>query len=222
MPPVRASPEHDPAGSAPAARVTAIVLSYDGRELLEVIMPSLFAQDYRDFRVLVVDNGSRDGSAALVRERWPQAEVLEIPHNVGVAAALNRGLARAAPSELVALLNNDLELEPGWLGWLVRALEEHPQAGSATGKMLNFERRGELDGAGDLLMWSGAASHRGFGEPDDGGYDEPAWVFSPCAGAALYRRAAFADVGGSTRTSSPTRRTSTGVFARSCAASAPL
>jgi GT2 family glycosyltransferase len=178
-----------------AARVTAIVLNYDGRELLEAVLPSLFAQDYRDFRVLVVDNGSRDGSAAMVRERWPTVQVLELPDNVGVAAALNRGVRCAAGSQYVALLNNDLELDPGWLGRLVGTLEEYPGAASATGKMLNFHRRDELDGAGDLLMWSGAASHRGVGEPDDGRYDEPASVFSPCAGAALYRSEALANVG---------------------------
>ncbi len=92
-------------------RVTAIVLNYDGRELLDVVMPTVMAQVWEGpLRVIVVDNGSRDGSAAHVRERWPSAEVLELPDNIGVAAALNRGLA-LADTEYVALLNNDLELE---------------------------------------------------------------------------------------------------------------
>jgi GT2 family glycosyltransferase len=175
-------------------RVTAVVLTYDGRQLLDIILPSLMSQRYRDFDVLVVDNGSRDGTGAHVRERWPEVRLIEIPDNVGVAAALNRGL-RAVSSEYVALLNNDVELEPDWLGELVRVLDEHPEAASATGKLLNFYRRTELDGAGDLMRWSGAASHRGFGEPDSGRYNSPAEVFSPCAGAALYRRRAFEDVG---------------------------
>lgn len=178
-----------------SARVTAIVLNFDGRELLDVMLPTLAAQDYADVRVIVVDNGSRDGSAAHVREHWPQAELLEIPDNVGVAAALNRGVA-LADCEYVALLNNDLELEPGWLGALVAVLDAHPRAATATGKMLSFHRRDHLDGAGDQLMWSGAATHRGYGEPDRGQYDEPAEVFSPCAGAALYRRSALDAVGG--------------------------
>src|SRR5664280_2916444 len=66
-------------------RVTAIVLNYDGLELLQTLLPSLLAQDYRDMRVVVVDNGSRDGSASMVRERWPEIDLLEIPDNVGVA-----------------------------------------------------------------------------------------------------------------------------------------
>jgi GT2 family glycosyltransferase len=176
------------------ARVTAIVLNYDGRELLDVMLPSLLAQDYEDVRVVLVDNGSRDGSPAHVRERWPAVEVLEIPDNIGVAAALNRG-AEATDGEYVALLNNDLELLPGWLGALVCCLDEHPRAATATGKMLSYHRRDHLDGAGDLFMWSGAATHRGFGERDEGQYDAVGPVFSPCAGAALYRRAAFEAVG---------------------------
>ena len=174
--------------------MTAIVLTYDGRELLETLLPSLAAQEFADVRTVVVDNGSSDGTAAWLATDWPQFEVLALPENVGVAAALNRGMERV-DSELVALLNNDLELEPRWLGALVSALDAHPTAASATGKMLSFYERSVFDGAGDLLMWSGAATHRGMGEPDDGRYDTPAAVFSPCAGAAVYRRAAFTAVG---------------------------
>ncbi len=176
-------------------RVTAVVLTYDRRDLLDVILPSLERQTLGDLRVVVVDNGSRDDSAAYVRERWAAMEVLALPSNVGVAAALNRGLAAAEGSEHVALLNNDLELEPDYLELLVQTLDRHPEAASATGKMLSFHDRAQFDGAGDQFMWSGAATHRGFGERDTGQYDRPEAVFSPCAGAAVFRRAAFDVVG---------------------------
>ncbi|HEX3872627.1 MAG TPA: glycosyltransferase family 2 protein, partial [Solirubrobacteraceae bacterium] len=176
------------------ARVTAIVLTYDGRDMLDVVVPSLRAQRYDSFTIVIVDNGSSDGTAEHVRDRWPDVDLIEIPENVGVAAALNRGVA-AAPGEYIALLNNDLELEPDWLGELVGALDRHPGAASATGKLLNFHRRDEFDAAGDLMRWSGAPDQRGHGEPDRGQYDEPAAVFSPCAGAALYRRSALTEVG---------------------------
>ncbi len=175
-------------------RVTALVLTYDGRELLETILPSLAAQEAEPFRTVVIDNGSSDGTAAWLATASPAVEVLRLEENVGVAAALNRGLA-LVETELIALLNNDLELEPGWLSALVDALDAHPSAASATGKMLSFHEREVFDGAGDVLHWSGAATHRGMGERDTGQYDAPAAVFSPCAGAALYRRAAFDAVG---------------------------
>ncbi|MBW3608450.1 MAG: glycosyltransferase family 2 protein [Actinobacteria bacterium] len=175
-------------------RLTAVVLTYDRRDLLDVILPCVERQVLSDMRVLVVDNGSSDGSAAYVRERWPSFDVLELAQNIGVAAALNRGVA-ATTSEYVALLNNDLELEPDYLALLVAELDRHPEAASAAGKMLSFFDRARLDAAGDLFMWSGIATHRGGGEVDAGQYDMPEEIFAPCAGAAVFRRSCFDTVG---------------------------
>ncbi len=177
------------------ATVTAVVLNYDGRRLLEVILPSLAAQTYAPLEVLVVDNGSRDDSLAWLAEHWPALQVLRIPQNVGVAAALNRGVA-AARGSYVALLNNDLELEPDWVAELVNALEHHPEAASAACKLRSFHQRDRLDGAGDVLSRAITGSCRGHGELDTGQYDEPQDVFAPTAGAALYRASAFDQVGG--------------------------
>ena len=177
------------------ARVTVVIPNWNGRELLEVVLPGLAAQRYRDFRTLVVDNGSSDGSVEYLRETWPDVDVLALPSNVGFAPAVNHGIAASRDSELVALLNNDMELEPDWLGALVAALDAEPRAGSATSKLIDFHDRRLLDGAGDELRWSGVCVRRGQGLPDDGSFDEPREVFSACAGAALYRRAAFDDVG---------------------------
>ena len=69
--------------------MTAAVLSYDGRHLLEVILPSLARQRFRDFEVVVVDNGSSDGTAGWLAEHWPEVEVMRIERNIGVTAALN-------------------------------------------------------------------------------------------------------------------------------------
>ncbi len=102
----------------------------------------------------------------------------------------------AARTDLVALLNNDVELAPGWLGPLVAALDAHPGAASASGKLLRFDARDRIDAAGDVLLRSSAAVNRGHGETDRGQYDRPEDVFGACAGAALYRRSAFAVVGG--------------------------
>lgn len=176
--------------------VTAAILNFDGRALLDVAVPSVLAQRGVDVRVVVVDDGSSDGSVAHVRERWPEVEVVALAENAGVSAVLNRAVdAARGHSELVALLNNDLELEADWLAALVATLEAHPEAASVTGKMLRFDDRARLDGAGDAFMWSSAATRRGFLEPDDGRFDAPGEVFSPCAGAAVYRLEALDDVG---------------------------
>jgi GT2 family glycosyltransferase len=174
--------------------VTALVLSYNGAGLLDTALPSLLAQTYPRLAVRVIDNGSTDGTEAHVRERWPQVDVLRIPENIGVAAALNRGV-QSADGDLVALLNNDIELNPRWLEELVAAIGEHPRAASASGKMLRFAQRDVIDAAGDGMRWSGAGFPRGGGEPDRGQYDRAEDVFSACAGAALYRREALERVG---------------------------
>ena len=177
-----------------APLLSVAVLSYDGRHLLEVILPSLARQRFRDFEVIVVDNGSRDDSIAWLRRAWPQVEIVSLPENVGVTAALNV-CARAGRGELVGLFNNDLELEPECLGELVAALREHPEAGWAGAKLRDFERRETIDGAGDVFTWAATGGRRGHGERDVGQYDEPRAIFGACGGAALYRRSALAQVG---------------------------
>ncbi len=170
------------------------VLSYDGRHLLETALPSLAAQRFRDFEVVVVDNGSRDGTATWMAEHWPQASVIEIPENIGVTRALNV-CAAAGGGELIGIFNNDLELDPECLGELVAALDAHPEAGWAGAKLLDFHQRDVIDGAGDVFTWAATGGRRGHGERDRGQYDEPRAIFGACGGAALYRRRALEAVG---------------------------
>jgi GT2 family glycosyltransferase len=171
--------------------VTLVVPTFNGRELLAATLPSVVAQGVR---VLVVDDGSSDGTGAWLREHWPGVDLLELGDNAGVAVAFNRGIA-ATDTEFVALLNNDVELAPGWLAPLLETLHAHPEAASATGKLLRYDDRERLDAAGDVLLRSAAVINRGAGELDRGQYDRAEAVFGACAGAALYRRAAFDAVG---------------------------
>jgi GT2 family glycosyltransferase len=174
--------------------LTVAVLSYDGRRLLEVILPSLARQRFRDFEVVVVDNGSRDDTVPWLGEHWPEVEVVSLAQNVGVTAALNV-CARAGRGELVGLFNNDMEIDADCLGELVAALREHPEAGWAGAKLRDFEQRDLLDGAGDVFTWAATGGRRGHGERDAGQYDEPRAIFGACGGAALYRRRALQQVG---------------------------
>jgi GT2 family glycosyltransferase len=183
-----------PLPAAALPRLIVAIATYNGREMLDIVLPSLCRQTFRDFRVVVVDDASSDGTVEWLAERWPELEVIAHPRNRGVSASLNSCL-RAGPSEFVALLNNDIELEPNCLGELVAALAEHPEAGASCGKLLNYARRELLDGAGDLYSWGGWARRRGKGAPDRGQFDSPQEVFSVCAAAAIYRRSALAAVG---------------------------
>jgi GT2 family glycosyltransferase len=159
-------------------------------------LPSLRAQTFGECTVVVVDNGSSDESVSHLRLEYPEVQVVALPRNVGFAAAVNRGV-EAAPggAEAIAVVNNDLELDPLWLSRMVAALRDHPEAGSATGKMLFYDRRSVIDGAGDFTSWYAVSAPRGRGEPDRGQFDLAEPVFSACGGAALYRRAALDAVG---------------------------
>lgn len=179
-------------GAPATARVTIVIPSYDGRPLLERYLPSIVSQGTD---VVVVDDGSSDGTAEWLAAEYPQVRVA-VQENAGVSAALNRCLSEARAAEFALVLNNDVELTPGFVDALVATLDAHPEAGSACGKMLDALDRTVLDGAGDVVRWSGACWRRGHGELDVGQYDSAEEVISPCGAAALYRGAALRDVGG--------------------------
>ena len=179
-----------------SAEVVVAVATYNGRHLLETFLPSLAAQEFRDFRTVVVDDASGDDTVEWLAREWPDVEVVALERNGGVTAAFNHCLRAASGAPFVALFNNDMELDPRCLGELVRELRAHPEAGTATPKLLDFHRRDVLDGAGDLFRWAGTGWRRGHGEPDRGQYDAPEPIFGPCGGAALFRREALDAVGG--------------------------
>jgi GT2 family glycosyltransferase len=175
--------------------VTVVIPNWNGRELLaSVSLPSLAAQTLRDFSVVVVDNGSTDGSASYLRSHWPDVEVEELPRNLGFAAAVNRGIA-AAESDFVALVNNDVELDSRWLEEMTSAARRFPEAGSFACRIMDFDDRTLITTVGDCVSRGGHIFWRGWRERDAGQYGRFEPVFSSCAGAALYRRSAFEAVG---------------------------
>jgi len=171
-----------------------IIPNYNGWHLLAVCLAALRRQTYPAFEVVVVDNGSTDGSVDLVRRHFPEVRVIALPENRRFCGAVNAGI-RATTGEVVALLNNDTEPEPAWLAELCRALAEHPEVGLCASKILLYDRRDILHTAGDYYTLAGLPGNRGVWQKDDGRYDRPEYVFGACAGAAAYRRALFEDIG---------------------------
>lgn len=177
-----------------APSLAIVMPNYNGRELLAEMLPSIAAQTLAPSEVIVVDDCSEDDSLAYLQQHWPQVRVIALAQRSGVTVALNACLS-AAGTELVGLFNNDMALQPDCLAELVAELDRHPEAGSATPKMLDYSERTVLDGAGDLLSWRGGGRRRGHGERDRGQYERAEDVFGPCGGAALFRRAALERVG---------------------------
>jgi hypothetical protein len=157
-------------------------------------LASIAAQELAVTEVIVVDNGSSDGSLAHLRAEYPSVTVIELGRNTGFAVAANHGI-RAARGELVALINTDVVLELDWTRRMVGALEADPGAASVACKMLDLGDPRFVYDAGDVLRRDGACDQRGRFEADQPRFDQPGEVFGACAGAALYRRAAVLDVG---------------------------
>ncbi|HUE76457.1 MAG TPA: glycosyltransferase family 2 protein [Longimicrobiales bacterium] len=176
-----------------ASRAAVIIPTWDGEEILRAALRALEAQSRRDFEIVVVDNGSTDGTREMLEAEFPRVRAILLGENRGFAAAVNAGVA-ATEAELVVLLNNDTIPEPGWLQALIRVLEEDPAVGSCASRVLRLDDPERVDSVGDgwgLLAWS-----RGHDERDGPPFDTPGDVLSASGSAAAYRRAAFEAAGG--------------------------
>jgi hypothetical protein len=181
-------------------RISVIVVNCKRRELLGRCLESLARQEGADFEVIVVDNGSDDGSPDMVARDYTAARGLRLrlirnPSNRGFCAANNQGIA-ASKAEFVALLNNDAEAYPGWLAALRRCFEGRPEVGMAASKILVFEDPRRIDKAGHLIYPDGQNRGRGSGEVDAGQYDRMEETLWPDGCAAMYRKDMLDRIGG--------------------------
>jgi GT2 family glycosyltransferase len=182
------------AGGRPEApRVRIVIVNYNGGAYLGRSVAAALAQDFADFELVVVDNGSTDSSLDAMPAD-PRLAVRRMGKNLGFAAANNRAAADAA-GEFLATLNPDAFPEPGWLAALMRAAARHPGTAMFGSTQLSDRDPSRLDGAGDAYF--------ALGQPWRGGHGRPAGelpgegeTFSPCAAAALYALDAFRAAGG--------------------------
>jgi GT2 family glycosyltransferase len=182
-------------GAVPQSlEVSVIIPNWNGMAHLPACLDSLRHQTLKEVEVIVVDNGSTDGSLQLLERRYPEVSVLALGENRGFAGACNAGI-RAARGTFVVLLNNDTEVEVNWLEEVLAAFECHPEAGMVASKMLLFDRRDRIHTAGDFYRVDGLPGNRGVWERDEGQFDEEEYVFSACGGSAAYRRSMLEQVG---------------------------
>lgn len=174
--------------------ISVIVLNQNGLKHLEICLFALTRQTYNPQEIIVVDNGSSDGSCAYVENTFPEIKLIRLPENLGFCGGNNVGIKQAR-GEFIALLNNDTEADSAWLAESVKALEKLPAAGSTASRMRLFDHREHLDTAGDLYFRTGYPGKRGWLMPDGPDYDQPTLVFGACAGAAVYRRAMLDEIG---------------------------
>lgn len=172
-------------------KTTIIIPNYNGLQFMEPCMEALKRQTCQEFDLLVVDNGSSDGSVEWLKEH--EIPSVFLPENTGFSGAVNVGI-RASKTPYVILLNNDTEVAPGYVEQLVKAIETSPRIFSVSPKMIQLYHQDLMDDAGDMYSIMGWAYQRGVGQEVER-YDRPCHIFSSCAGAAIYRREIFDEIG---------------------------
>jgi GT2 family glycosyltransferase len=177
--------------------ISVIIVAWNSNAYLSVCLDKLSAQNFQNFEIILVDNGSTDGLPANLDMRWPQLtmHVEKLATNSGFAIANNIGVYLAR-GEWVVLLNADAFPEPDWLAKLLHAAEHNSQYNFFTSRQVQYNQPDLLDGAGDNYHVSGLAWRRYYNHTEkDHGLSQME-VFGACAAAAMYRREDFLKVGG--------------------------
>ena len=174
------------------ARVTVVIPNYNGMKYLPQCIAALKRQTERDFSLLVMENGSTDGSAEWLREEGIPTIFSE--ENLGFASGVNRAI-REVRTPYVLLLNNDTEVFPDFVRALEESISRHERIFSVSAMMIRTQNHDEIDDAGDLVSLPGWAFQRGTMEPC-AAYEKEAEVFSACGGAAIYRTDLYRALGG--------------------------
>ncbi len=177
-----------------------IVVNFNRRELLRACLGSLALQNSARFEVIVVDNGSSDGSVEMVQSCFANhgkfsLQLIQNTENHGFCGANNQGI-RSAAGDLIALLNNDAEAAPDWLAELSKGLNSRDDIGMAASKILVYEDPRRIDKVGHLIYFDGQNRGRGAGQMDHGQFDISEEVLWPDGCAAMYRKSMLDQIGG--------------------------
>ncbi len=175
--------------------VSVVIANWNGRHLLDECLGSLLAQHVADLEIILVDNGSYDGSAEYVREHYRDVRVVSLPENLGFAGGNNAGI-RVAAGKYIALLNNDAKADPAWLTSLLAEAEASPRSiGMWASKILSYGNPDIIDNVGLLLYPDGMGRGKGRLEKDEGQYDQTGEAFFPSGCAGFYRREMLDEIG---------------------------
>ena len=172
--------------------ISIVIPNYNGNKYLKECLDSVYAQSFKDFEVIIIDNASIDGSYEWVQE-YRDIQFKRLDQNYGFSRAVNEGIY-LAQGEYVLLLNNDTIMESDFLKEILKEMESHPKAFAVCSKMIQYHNPDLIDDAGDEYTLMGWTRKRGDNE-SVARYTKSKEVFSACAGAALYRKSVFKEIG---------------------------
>ncbi len=174
--------------------VTIVIPNYNGRKYLVPCLEALYGMTAVDMEVVVVDNGSEDQSIEEAERLYPQVRYMLLDKNYGFCRAVNEGI-QASRTEYVLLLNNDTEIKKGFVENLLRTIKKSPKIFSVESKMIQYGNHSLIDSAGTYYNALGWAFARGR-DSSAGKYNRRSRTFAACAGAAIYRKSVFEEIGG--------------------------
>lgn len=180
------------------SRVYIVVVSWNNFDDTKECLDSLACIDYPNYKIIIIDNGSRDGSGKRLQKEFPQHFFIFNEENLGFAEGNNVGIKKALEDPACAYvlcLNNDTAVERSFLSELIMVAKrnEYEHFGSFQAKMIVFSQRNRIDSAGIFIKKSGYASNRGSLAPVSK-YGDAEEIFGACGGAALYRREAISSL----------------------------
>lgn len=174
--------------------VSIIIPNWNGLDHLEICLPSISKQTFKNFEVIVVDNGSSDQSVDFVKTNFPNFKIIKFKKNWGFSKAVNVGI-KYSTSNYIFLLNNDTEIDKNCLKYLLEAAKSHLEVGFIAAKILNFSSRNLIDNAGDYIDSVGHLHSRGFGKKDGPEFSREQYIFASSGGGSLFKREVFKKVG---------------------------
>jgi len=175
--------------------VSVIILNWNGKRYLKECLLSLKKQTYKNFEVILVDNGSADGSVDYIKDNFGDfVKLIENKANLGFAEGNNIGI-RNSSGKYILLLNNDTKADPLWVEELVKVAESDDKIGMCASKILSLDDPKIIDNVGHLIYKDGLSRGRGRLEYDQGQYDNIEEVFLPSGCAALYRKKMLNEIG---------------------------
>lgn len=181
-------------GNRTPGLLSIIIVNLNTCELLRKCLESLQRSSYRAIDIVVVDNGSQDGSPNMVEASFPNVKLVGLPTNIGFVGG-NLEALPYAHGEFVCFLNSDTEIEPDAFSHLVDYMEKHPKVGCCEPKLLWMKDPTRLDSIGDWLTWTGMLFHRGYLQKDQG-LTQPFPIFA-AKGACIVLRSSLLDEIGS-------------------------
>ncbi len=179
----------------PQPLLSVIIPNWNGKHFLTECIDSLKEQTFRDFEIILVDNGSTDGSAEFAEKRYGDfIRIIRNDKNLGFTGGNNVGI-QASKGEYIVLLNNDTWADPRWLEELAKATRFDPPIGMWGSKVCSYYQRDRIEGVGELIYWDGLCRARGQYEQDHGQYNAMEEILFPPGCGAMYRKSLLDEIG---------------------------